>query len=105
MKRPAEATQVPCSKHVDGLIAKATTSHVIKVYISCSGNNVAEMARDCIDKQLIEWHSSNGESARRPKILAMEEAFKWRKETGRHCVVRLQLSAEMFKCRPLQVSK
>ena len=52
-----------------------------------------EMATDCIGEELIERHSGNGESAERPKILAIEKACKRRRETGRQLVARLQLSA------------
>ena len=31
-----------------------------EVYIPCNGNNVAEMATDCLDEELIKQHSSNG---------------------------------------------
>ncbi len=44
------------------------------------------MAKDCIDEELIERHSGNGESAERTKILAMEEAwiFVWRMKDKKH---------------------
>lgn len=52
-----------------------------------------EMTIDYIDEELIEWHSGNGESAERPKILAIEKACKQRRQTRRHLVACLQLSA------------
>lgn len=65
----------------------------MEVYVLCNGNNVVEMTIDYIDKELIEWYSGNGESVERPKILAIEKACKQCRQTRRHLVVCLDLSA------------
>ncbi len=43
------------------------------------------------EEQVVRWgDSGNRNSAGWPTTLAMEKACKWRREIGRHCVVRLQ---------------